>query len=185
MNMNDVDSSDAVTTQPVDTSTDANIETIFSKLEELNVLSKWFNRQGKAIIRKHTKSVRRRTSNSNQKSGFAVPVQVAETLAKFLELDPNQNIPRTEVTKKLTVYIKAKNLQCEENKKHFICDEALAKVFSVPTGTQTNWFEMQKFLAKLLTSVKKDNGDDMKENIPPNTQETNAEAPKKKIKKVV
>jgi chromatin remodeling complex protein RSC6 len=64
-------------------------------------------------------------------------------------------MPRTEVTKRLTAYIKEKSLQCQDNKKHFKCDAALARVFSVEENTITNWFEMQKFLAKLLTSVKK------------------------------
>lgn len=144
---------DATTTE---TETPENtLDTLFEKLEELNTLTKWFNRQGRAIIRKSTKS-RRRNTNTNAKSGFAVPVKVAATLAEFLNMDPSEHMPRTEVTKRLTEYIKTNSLQCEDNKKLFVCDEKLAKVFSIAVGTQTNWFEMQKFLAKLLTSVKKD-----------------------------
>ena len=131
------------------------IETFLEKLEELKTLTAWFNRQGRAIIRKSTKT-RRRNTSSNAKSGFAVPVKVSSILAEFLNVNPNDHMPRTEVTKRLTEYIKSNSLQCEENKKLFVCDEKLAKVFSIDVGTQTNWFEMQKFLAKLLTSVKKD-----------------------------
>ena len=134
--------------------TEDNLAMLYRKIEELNVLTKWINKTGKAIIRKHSKPSRRRTSNG-QKSGFAVPVKVDKSLAEFLHIDPSEHIPRTEVTKRLTKYIKEKNLQCE-NKKLFVCDAALAKVFAVEKGTQTNWFEMQKFLAKLLTSVKKE-----------------------------
>lgn len=134
--------------------TEDNLAILYRKIEELNVLTKWINKTGKAIIRKHSKPSRRRASNG-QKSGFAVPVKVDKSLAEFLEIDPNEHIPRTEVTKRLTKYIKEKNLQCE-NKKLFVCDAPLAKVFAVEKGTQTNWFEMQKFLAKLLTSVKKE-----------------------------
>ncbi len=170
------------------------IDTFFAKLEELNTLTKWFNRQGRAIIRKQTKTRRRATGN-NAKSGFAVPVRVASTLAEFLNVDPNDHMPRTEVTKRLTNYIKTNSLQCEDNKKLFVCDEALARVFSIAVGTQTNWFEMQKFLAKLLTSVKKD---EVKVNEEPPAQvqahdqahtpvtpvvAPTPEAPKKKLKK--
>ena len=133
------------------------LEMFFSKLEELNTLTKWFNKQGKAIVKKSAKP-RKRSPNKggNGKSGFSVPVRVAPSLATFLGLNPSEHIARTEVTKRLTSYIKDKNLQCEENKKHFLCDEALASVFAVDKGYQTNWFEMQKFLSKLLVSVKKE-----------------------------
>lgn len=144
-----------IETQNTMPSDEPTIETFYEKLDELNALTKWFNRQGKAIIRKNTKTTRRRNPSANQKSGFSVPVKIADILANFLQVDPTDHMPRTEVTKRLTTYIKSNQLQCE-NKKHFVCDEALAKVFSIETGTQTNWFEMQKFLAKLLTSVKKD-----------------------------
>lgn len=134
---------------------EATLETFFEKLDELNTLTKWFNKQGKSILKKSTKAPRRRTGGGGgQKSGFSVPVKVADILARFLEMDPTEHIPRTEVTKRLTSYIKEKELQCE-NKKHFKVDKALADVFSIEPGTQTNWFEMQKFLAKLLTSVTK------------------------------
>ena len=168
------------------------IDTFFAKLEELNTLTKWFNRQGRAIIRKHTKPRRRATGN-NAKSGFAVPVRVASTLAEFLNVNPNDHMPRTEVTKRLTSYIKSNSLQCEDNKKLFVCDEKLAKVFSIDVGTQTNWFEMQKFLAKLLTSVKKNEVKDTGNDAAPATAPapasataptpTASETPKKKLKK--
>ena len=177
---------DATTTE---TETPENtIDTFFEKLDELNTLTKWFNRQGRAIIRKSTKS-RRRNKNTNAKSGFAVPVKVATTLAEFLNIDPSEHMPRTEVTKRLTEYIKTNSLQCEDNKKLFVCDEKLAKVFSIAVGTQTNWFEMQKFLAKLLTSVKKDEAAKETGNAPapaPAPASASAapvEAHKKKLKK--
>ena len=177
------------TTEPE--TTENTLDTFFEKLEELNTLTKWFNRQGRAIIRKSTKS-RRRNTNTNAKSGFAVPVKVASTLAEFLNVDPNDHMPRTEVTKRLTEYIKSNSLQCEDNKKLFVCDEKLAKVFSIDTGTQTNWFEMQKFLAKLLTSVKKDEATGGNKDAAPTpapsptpapTPEPVPGAPKKKLKK--
>jgi chromatin remodeling complex protein RSC6 len=176
-------------TIPTETETPENtIDTLLEKLDELNALTKWFNRQGRAIIRKHTKS-RRRNTKANPKSGFSVPVKVATTLAEFLQVDPSEHMPRTEVTKRLTEYIKSNSLQCEDNKKLFVCDEKLAKVFSIDVGTQTNWFEMQKFLAKLLTSVKKDEPKGMETAAPPTPVPPApafaavAEVPKKKLKK--
>jgi chromatin remodeling complex protein RSC6 len=183
--MAEVESVTNVQEEVVDPTEDS-LTMLFRKIEELNVLSKWMNKSGKAIIRKNSKPARRRVSNG-QKSGFAVPVRVDKSLAAFLEIDPNEHIPRTEVTKRLTKYIKDKSLQCE-NKKLFVCDEALAKVFAVDKGTQTNWFEMQKFLAKLLTSVKKEEMNDTTPAAAPPAAAPPAAAPpaaeqKKKLKK--
>lgn len=165
------------TTPTTTTDEEPTVETLFLKIEELNALSKWFNRTGKALIRKNTKASRRRAT-TNQKSGFDVPVKIATTLADFLQVDPNDYMPRTEVTKRLTNYIKSNSLQCEDNKKHFVCDEALAKVFSIETGTQTNWFEMQKFLAKLLISVKKQEGEGAAATAATNNATSDAKAAK-------
>ena len=150
-----ITNTDTTTTTEID---EDSVDFLFAKIEELKALTTWFNKTGKQLIKKHTKARRNKTpSSSNRgKSGFCVPVQLDKSLAKFLGVDPNEQMVRTDVTKAITAYIKEKNLQVQENKKHFICDDALAKIFNVPPKTQTNWFEMQKFLSKLLTSVKKD-----------------------------
>lgn len=181
--MTEVETMNNDATEPETETPENTIETFLEKLDELNALTRWFNRQGRTIIRKSTKS-RRRNTSTNAKSGFAVPVKVAATLAEFLNVNPNEHMPRTEVTKRLTQYIKSNSLQCEDNKKLFVCDEKLAKVFSIAAGTQTNWFEMQKFLAKLLTSVKKDEVTSNSGNAPaPTPAPAPVDAPKKKLKK--
>ena len=159
------------------------VDYFFSQLDDLNRLVKWFNKQGRTIIRKNMR-VRRKVS-SNSKSGFAVPVRTAKPLADFLGIDPKTEIPRTEVTKRLTSYIKDNNLQCDDNRKQFLCNEPLAKIFSVDIGTKTNWFEMQKFLAKLLTSVKNGTQDAALQEPPALAEAKSPEPNKKKIKKSV
>lgn len=147
----DVQSVDAGT---VPTQTD--MELFFANIEQLSVLSKWFNKEGKAIIRKNFRVPRTRApTKTSAKGGFSSPVKLAHGLSELLELEADRDFPRTEVTRLLTAYIKKHELQCPDNKKNFICNESLAKVLGVEEGTQTNWFELQKFLSKLLTSVKK------------------------------
>eukprot|EP00965_Chrysotila_dentata_P197159 6178019-Pleurochrysis_carterae.AAC.1 len=147
----DVQAMDAGT---VPTQTD--MELFFANIEQLSVLSKWFTKEGKAIMRKNVRIPRTRApSNTSAKGGFSSPVKLAHGLSELLELEADRDFPRTEVTRLLTAYIKKHELQCPDNKKNFICNESLAKVLGVEEGTQTNWFELQKFLSKLLTSVKK------------------------------
>jgi len=57
--------------------------------------------------------------------GFAVPSKVSDELCSFMECDPGTLIARTQVTKKLTEYIKLHNLQNPEQKKQILPDETL------------------------------------------------------------
>jgi hypothetical protein len=64
-------------------------------------------------------------------------------------------IARTDVTAMMTDYIKTHELQCPENRKNFRLDAKMARLFDVEEGKISNWFEMQKFLAKTMNSKKK------------------------------
>ncbi|MFH1355508.1 MAG: SWIB/MDM2 domain-containing protein [bacterium] len=78
-------------------------------------------------------------------SGFMKPVQPDEALAAIVGSTP---LPRTEVVKKLWVYIKKHNLQDPENKRNINADEKLKPVFG--GKKQVNMFEMTKLVSKHL-----------------------------------
>ncbi len=82
-------------------------------------------------------------------SKFMAPVKISDDLAEIVGAKP---IPRTEVTKKLWVYIKKNKLQDPKNKRNINADAALKKVFG---GKKTvNMFEMTKLVSKHLTAAK-------------------------------
>ena len=79
-------------------------------------------------------------------SAFMKPLAVSADLAKIVGEGP---MPRSEVVKKLWVYIKAHNLQDPKNKRNINADEDLKKVFG---GKATvNMFEMTKLVSKHLS----------------------------------
>jgi chromatin remodeling complex protein RSC6 len=78
-------------------------------------------------------------------AAFMKPVTPSETLAEVVGAKP---IPRTEVTKKLWLYIKKNNLQDPKNKRMIKADAALKAVFG-GKGT-VNMFEMTKLVGKHL-----------------------------------
>ncbi|MDP3975221.1 MAG: SWIB/MDM2 domain-containing protein [Candidatus Jorgensenbacteria bacterium] len=79
-------------------------------------------------------------------SAFMKPMQISTDLAAVVGEGP---MPRSEVVKKLWVYIKAHNLQDPENKRNINADENLKKVFS---GKATvNMFEMTKLISQHLS----------------------------------
>lgn len=74
------------------------------------------------------------------------PMVISDDLAVVVGKGP---MARSEVVKKLWVYIKAHNLQDPENKRNINADEALQKVFD---GKKTvNMFEMTKLVSKHLS----------------------------------
>ena len=74
------------------------------------------------------------------------PMNVSEELAAVVGKGP---IPRSEVVKKLWVYIKEKDLQDPKNKRNINADENLKKVFG--GKAVVNMFEMTKLVSKHLS----------------------------------
>ncbi|OGR44393.1 MAG: DNA topoisomerase III [Elusimicrobia bacterium GWA2_56_46] len=75
---------------------------------------------------------------------FMKPLQPDAELAAVVGSDP---LPRTEVVKKLWVYIKANGLQDKVNKRNVNSDEKLLKVFGKP---QVTMFEIAGLISKHL-----------------------------------
>ena len=79
-------------------------------------------------------------------AAFMKPLQVSPELAEVVGKGP---MPRSEVVKKLWVYIKKHNLQDEKNRRNINADQNLKVVFG---GKATvNMFEMTKLVSKHLS----------------------------------
>ena len=74
-------------------------------------------------------------------SKFMEPKKISEDLEAVVGKGP---MPRTEVTKKLWVYIKKYKLQDPKNKRDIVPDANLAKVFG--SKKKVNMFEMVKLV---------------------------------------
>lgn len=77
---------------------------------------------------------------------FMKPVNISEELAKVIGSKP---LPRTEVTKKLWVYIKENKLQDTVNKRDINADANLKAVFG--GKKKVSMFEMTKLVNKHLS----------------------------------
>jgi upstream activation factor subunit UAF30 len=79
-------------------------------------------------------------------SAFMKPLKVSDELAAVVGNGP---LPRSEVVKKLWVYIKKNDLQDAKNRRNINADENLKKVFG---GKATvDMFEMTKLVSKHLS----------------------------------
>lgn len=79
-------------------------------------------------------------------SAFMKPMTISPELAAIVGKGP---MPRSEVVKKLWVYIKSNNLQDPKSKRNIIADADLKKVFG---GKEVvDMFEMTKLVSKHLS----------------------------------
>jgi len=79
-------------------------------------------------------------------SAFMKPMTISSELAEVIGSGP---MPRSEVVKKLWVYIKSNNLQDPSNRRNINADDKLKAVFG-GKGT-VNMFEMTKLVSKHLS----------------------------------
>ena len=92
------------------------------------------------------KTAKKAAKKSNVNSAFMKPMTISADLAMVVGKGP---MPRSEVVKKLWVYIKKHNLQDAKNKRNINADENLKKVFA---GKKVvNMFEMTKLVSKHLS----------------------------------
>ena len=78
-------------------------------------------------------------------SKFMAPVTPSEKLAAIVGAAP---IPRTEITKKLWVYIKKNKLQDSKNKRMINADDKLRPIFK---KDQVSMFDMTKLVSKQVS----------------------------------
>jgi upstream activation factor subunit UAF30 len=97
----------------------------------------------KKTVKKATKKVAKKKRTPN--AAFMKPMQVDDALGAVVGTTP---IPRTEVTKKLWMYIKKNKLQDPKNKRMIKADPTLKTVFG-GKGV-VNMFEMTKLVGKHL-----------------------------------
>ncbi|MDA8131415.1 MAG: SWIB/MDM2 domain-containing protein [Elusimicrobia bacterium] len=76
-------------------------------------------------------------------SKFMAPITPNDTLAAVVGAKP---MPRTEIVKKMWVYIKKNNLQDKKNKRNINADEKLLKLFG--GKKQVTMFDLAKIIGK-------------------------------------
>lgn len=94
----------------------------------------------KKVVKKPAKK-----ATVSKNSAFMKPLQPSAELAEIVGSKP---LPRTEVVKKLWVYIKKNDLQDPKNKRNINADEKLKPIFG--GKKQVNMFEMTKLISKHL-----------------------------------
>ena len=93
------------------------------------------------------------TPSTNKVSGFAKPGFISPQLCDFLGVKHGTELARTDVTKKLTQYIKDHNLQDANNKRVIVLDDNLKKLLTPGPGEVITYFNLQSFMKKHYKSA--------------------------------
>jgi chromatin remodeling complex protein RSC6 len=97
----------------------------------------------------------RRNKNKGNRapSGFVKPTKISNDLAAFLGKEPGTMMARTDVTKQITAYIRANDLQDKTNGRLILADDKLKKLLNYDEKTvtdpkqQLSYFNLQRFLS--------------------------------------
>lgn len=111
------------------------VNQIKKDLVELKKLQKDYDRLVKDLGKKSKKKTPRDPSVVRKPSGFASAVLVSDDLYDFLAqfgVKHGDPIARTDVTRHIASYIKAKDLQNPNYRREIVADETLKKLFGPP-----------------------------------------------------
>lgn len=120
--------------------------TLKSLMNTVRQLEKRVGRDRKVMQKKMKGRAKRVVDPNKPPSGFAKPGPVSDELRSFLKLGPDELIARTEVTKKITEYCKANNLQKAEDKRTINVDAPLKKLLRLKKGDELTFFNLQKYM---------------------------------------
>lgn len=96
---------------------------------------------------------RNKNKGTRAPSGFVKPTKISNDLAVFLGKEPGSMMARTDVTKQITAYIRANDLQDKTNGRLILADEKLKKLLNYDEKTvtdpkqQLSYFNLQRFLS--------------------------------------
>ncbi len=137
------------------------IDEMAKQLKGLSNYVKDLRKENLQLVKELAKQEKKKAKKNAERakkgpSGFARPTTITPVLAKFLGTPANEKIARTEVTKKITSYVKEHNLQQPDNKRVILLKgkhgKALAKVLSPVVDpvsgekTDLTFFNLQRYL---------------------------------------
>jgi chromatin remodeling complex protein RSC6 len=78
-------------------------------------------------------------------------LNLSKELSTFLSIDQGTTRTKAEVMKDVSSYIKEKNLQVAENKRQFVPNKQLAKIFNIKKPSAMTFVEINKHVSHHLT----------------------------------
>jgi chromatin remodeling complex protein RSC6 len=132
------------------------LETIQNELTALRTEVKAVSRMLRRIKTKLDDPDGSKAKERSATNGFNRPQHVTEPLRAFLGLAEGEMISRSQVTQRITSYIKENGLKHPDNGRLLILDAKLKELLQVPDGTQVTYLNLQRFLSPLYIKAEKE-----------------------------
>lgn len=79
------------------------------------------------------------------------PMNVSKELAKFLKIGTGEQLTKATVMKMVSTYIKDKNLQVADDKRKFVPNKELVRIFGIPKAQNMTFVEINKHVSQHLS----------------------------------
>ena len=79
------------------------------------------------------------------------PMNVSKELAKFLKIGSGEQLTKASVMKMVSTYIKEKNLQVADDKRKFVPNKELVKIFGIQKAQNMTFVEINKHVSQHLS----------------------------------
>ena len=130
------------------------LETQFSELnEQLTGMSSSLKSLQKRVqlLSKEAKQADKK-SRTRQKAP-PKKLNIDSKLASFIKVDSAVEITKAEVMKHISTYIKENNLQTQEDKRQFVPNKQLMKIFGTKESKPMTFVEINKYITQYLTPI--------------------------------
>ena len=134
---------------------DTSLETINDRFKTLNLQLTSFGKQSK-IMQDDVKSLHKLYKQSvklvrTKQKRPQVPLNLSNELESFLSIDQGTMLTKAEVMKSISAYIKEKNLQLEQDRRKFLPNKQLSKIFNMKKGKEMTFVEINKHVSHHLS----------------------------------
>lgn len=122
------------------------LQAMSSELKSLLVTVKTLQKENAKLKKLSSKKKSRKcplAGGAKVQSGFSKPTKISDALCDFFGITRGTELARTEVTKRITAYVKANNLQNPEDKRKINPDAKLKGILDIPEGVQLSFFNLQ------------------------------------------
>lgn len=123
-----------------------------SELKQLVVVGKTLEKDFNHIVKVLAKKNKTKSNENRALTGFAMPTYLTDEMYDFLnehtelKLEKGEKVLRIVVTRMLNRYIKDQGLRQETDKRYFVPNEILHRIFKSTETDEVSYFNLQKYI---------------------------------------
>jgi hypothetical protein len=123
-----------------------------SELKQLVSVGKTLEKDFNQIVKLLAKKNKNKSNENRALTGFAMPTYLTDEMYDFLnentelKLEKGQKVHRIAVTRMLNKYIKDKGLRKEDDKRYFVPNTTLHRIFRSTENDEVSYFNLQKYI---------------------------------------